>query len=543
MERKRILIKFFHGLGDVVQFTIVLRHLRVYRPDWSVEVVTTQGKHTALAGLCDRVYIAGQESPRPESEYFHVFAVGWYENYNRYKDRPNSKVTNSLQEEFAIDYDPALASYVVNYSVDDYKTARLWLQHLCGAKPVSDSNGRLNAIVFHYQGNTSPDRKNLDHELIRTACQRALRFGYVPVILDWDNRSPVPDNHTIFCPRVGPGDVWGNFGSGCAAMIAALIDNSSLFVGIDSGPGKVASSTTTPNISVWTKHHPIQFHDPSATTLHLVPDHVQISPSDDPDILKYFEEHYNYKRYKHLATDLLDTMGQGLGIPTFRDDMHEHRASAKGPLTSTKFDALYYEEHKRAGLDYAGYGAWQETYGRWLVKSLHLDGKHGLDIGCACGAIAWGLQCAGMRMAAFDVNNHMIHVGRQHFPALVLAVCDAVNLHLVDSNSQDLYHSNQVGEHWRKDYVPLIFKEAYRVLKPGGVFFWVADTIDLFERQGRLHEMEDPTNQCVERLQWWIDRATEAGLVAAPHLAERLTGHPDNYFQKYDWDWFVMVKP
>ena len=36
----RILIEFQHGLGDTVQLSSVLAHLRHYRPDWQIDVAT-----------------------------------------------------------------------------------------------------------------------------------------------------------------------------------------------------------------------------------------------------------------------------------------------------------------------------------------------------------------------------------------------------------------------------------------------------------------------------------------------------------------------
>ncbi len=33
-----VLIEFAHGLGDAVQFSVVLKHLRKYKPDWNIDV-------------------------------------------------------------------------------------------------------------------------------------------------------------------------------------------------------------------------------------------------------------------------------------------------------------------------------------------------------------------------------------------------------------------------------------------------------------------------------------------------------------------------
>src|SRR6516165_2080042 len=47
-----ILIKQAYGLGDAVQLTCVLQHLAKHRPDWSIDVATGIGKHSAFRGLC-----------------------------------------------------------------------------------------------------------------------------------------------------------------------------------------------------------------------------------------------------------------------------------------------------------------------------------------------------------------------------------------------------------------------------------------------------------------------------------------------------------
>jgi SAM-dependent methyltransferase len=136
----------------------------------------------------------------------------------------------------------------------------------------------------------------------------------------------------------------------------------------------------------------------------------------------------------------------------------------------------------------------------------------------------------------------MIWIGRNRFPHLVLAVCDAVNLHLTDDESVDFYHSNQVAEHWRPDHVPLIFAEAFRVMKEGGHIFVVMDTTELFERQDRKGESEDPTNRCIQPLQWWRDRLADAGFSPDPETEAKMRNHPNSYFSKYDWDGLLYRK-
>jgi len=110
-------------------------------------------------------------------------------------------------------------------------------------------------------------------------------------------------------------------------------------------------------------------------------------------------------------------------------------------LTARNFHVEYYEEHRRAGLDYLGHGEWQEHYGRWLVEVFGLRDHDVLDGGCAAGSIAYGFQKAGARAHGVDLNNHTIALGKLKFP-VPLYVCDIVNLHLFGDNSFALVHTN-----------------------------------------------------------------------------------------------------
>jgi ADP-heptose:LPS heptosyltransferase len=292
---KNILITFPHGLGDAVQLTVVLKHLHELRPDWCVDVIGLRGKHSAWNGLCRRAYHDAEPQPH-ESAYDQVFRLSWWENHNRYNNRPNTKITNCLAEVFDLAYLPSLGRYSIKISGEMYgKTAR----YLESIGSIRLSNRRYNVVAIHYEGNTSQKRKNLSHDVIAQVVTEVRLRGYVPVILDWDNRSPIPDNCTTFRPKVGEGDLWGSFGSGDAESITALIGQVSLFIGIDSGPGKCASATDTPTVIVWTGHHPVQFHDPAPNTIHLIPEHHRkLGPASSEDVWRYFSSNYDYRIYE-----------------------------------------------------------------------------------------------------------------------------------------------------------------------------------------------------------------------------------------------------
>ena len=66
-KKTKILIQFRHGLGDAIQLTALLQHLRHYHPDWNIEVAALPGKQTAYVGLCDRNFLAEWQASRDGS--------------------------------------------------------------------------------------------------------------------------------------------------------------------------------------------------------------------------------------------------------------------------------------------------------------------------------------------------------------------------------------------------------------------------------------------------------------------------------------------
>jgi len=304
----KVLIKFAHGLGDTVQLSVVLRHLAIFHPDWQITVHCGRGKHTALLGLCHQV-IHDQEREPNEHDYAVVFSLMWFENYCRYLDRPNTKVTNTLTEVFNLPWMEDLGRYQIKVRPDAVVRASKYLQET-GCR-FDEVKKRFQAVLLHYEGNTSQSKKNLSHWQAREICFAIQETGRVPVLLDWDRRSPLPDQKTIFCPRAGQDDIWGGFGSGDAEILAALISLSEAFIGIDSGPGKVASATDTPTLIHWLGHHPMQFHDPAANTVHLIPENHRTLPPcvSDERIVNWFMVHYAYLTYKDPHDQLTLTAG------------------------------------------------------------------------------------------------------------------------------------------------------------------------------------------------------------------------------------------
>ncbi len=309
VEPLSVLIRFHHGLGDVVQLGVVLKHLRKHRPNWTVDVWCGRGKHTALTGLCRRVYHDRDMNRVPLDQYDRIFEPGFYESRERLPGKPNTKAVDTCERILGIPWEAELGRYKVAYDHVHINKAADYFASI-GAK---QKKLEYNVVLIHGSGNTSQPRKNLFDWQVEILCEQVIAAGRLPVILDWDDRSTLPDQKRIFCPRVtAPGgtDLWGGFGSGDAATIAAMIQLSEAFVGVDSGPGKIASATDTPSLICWHGHHPMNFHDPAPNTTHLVPeDHYRLEPlsdrvREDPDgpcgyplLLEYFLSHYDVLTY------------------------------------------------------------------------------------------------------------------------------------------------------------------------------------------------------------------------------------------------------
>ena len=214
-------------------------------------------------------------------------------------------------------------------------------------------------------------------------------------------------------------------------------------------------------------------------------------------------------------------------------------------LTSVTYDAQYYEEHRRAGLDYLAFGTWQQQYGKWLCQGIGWHGQSVLDIGCACGSIVRGMGEAGIIVQGIDISEHMVNLGRDRWPdiAALLHVGDAVDLTRFADAQFDGIHSAQVAEHWIPDAVPQVLRELARITKVDGVFFCAFDTQELFDRQGRRYETDDPTHICIRPMSWWHAQLIASGWeVCTNEFSQRLLEQNSKFIQNHDWDWFTARK-
>lgn len=497
-DAESLLIKFRHGLGDASQMLLVLANLRHYYPRLRLAMASQRGKHSLHHGACD-LALCLEDDPINDKEWQHVRDIPYFECYQAYDLVPSTKNFQCILDEFRLD--PIAFPYRVAIDPYNAETARRYVQSLPSP-----------AVAIHYQANTNAGNKNLRHETIKLLCEMLLANGFTPIILDWDRRSPLPDNKRIYNPGQNH-PLWKQYGTGDGNALAALLQECRLCVGVDSGPLHVCQGTDTPGLGVFTRQHPIYCFDLNGELTHLVPEgHYEFIRGDKDVAYRYFCDHYQFETYTNIDKRLCDVVAHLLGIRERVDPTRDpgYRGSGRP----------YYDEAMRGGLDYAVYGGWQRDYGQWLADTLGLKGKHVLDVGCACGSIAQGFQVAGVHAHGVDINGYMVGRGRELFQLASMNICDAAHLWPYDPHCVDAAHLCEVVHELPERLTLPVLAELSRVVKPGGLV-WCSCTD------------KDPAAA-------WGQAAAALGWTdARPEFEEALRGHPLSYLPRFPWKWVL----
>lgn len=250
-----------YGLGDSVQMSSVLRHVKKYRPEWRVDY---RNEHNVGRGLVDRVLT--YQEPLPDKRYTGEIQICLYDTWANWHDRPNTRVSSALHEFFGMEWDPECGQYQIDVSIESRTRVRSILAD------------RDNVVAVHYQGDSSKAKKDLTDRQAYSIYDCIHKLGCEPLLM-------------------GRHNPWG----GDAEMNCAIISQCRAFVGIDSGPSKCASATDTPTLVTWTGHHPAPFHDPAPNTTHLVPTgyHGLEPVCNEPNVIKWFEDHHEVWQYEN----------------------------------------------------------------------------------------------------------------------------------------------------------------------------------------------------------------------------------------------------
>lgn len=281
MTQLNILISLHsgYGVGDGAQMSAVLRHLRKHRPDWVIDYRADEGKHQAGYDIVSDHFAFGTSHPSGCSRHYDgEVEICLFDTWANWHDRPNTRVSSCLHEVFGLPWDESCGRYEINVP---------WQTMEQGERLMPSIPGRY--VALHYRGDSSPARKDLSHEQATAICAGIRAAGGCPLLLDWRGQWPLHEEKVL--PGVHGRDVSVN---------AAVISQCAAYVGIDSGPSKCASATSTPALVIWTGHHPAPFHDPAPNTTHLVPEgyHGLFPVCNDPGVIQWFEAHHAVRTYR-----------------------------------------------------------------------------------------------------------------------------------------------------------------------------------------------------------------------------------------------------
>lgn len=373
-----VLLRFPHGLGDCVQLTTVLLHLRQLVPDWQIDVASRPGTQSCFAGLCRAQYVLGQEPP---DDYDLARTLHWYEPHTCYADSPATKAERCLREVFNVQPQPELCRYEIAPSA---------AHHAAAAAYLASIGSPTRYAVLHYQGHTTRRNKDLKHQQAGALVEYLRSHDVAVILLDWDARSRLVSRQGVYCPGRDHA-LWGDHPGGDAGAVAALCAQASLCVGIDSGPGHIMGAIDTPTIIAWTHHHPLHYFGHAEHVTHLVPmrhaEYLRGSPEDQAAGRAYFAEHYDWRIYQHLATALTRTAAEKLQPSPYRvaGDHWIRRAHDDPDYTIVR--DVYLEDAYR-------------------VAELPLKPATAVDVGACFGAFATRLRAHSSRTRIACVEAH-----------------------------------------------------------------------------------------------------------------------------------------
>jgi len=407
----RLLISTWHGLGDAVQMSVVLAHLRHYFPGVRVELAVPESQVAIFGGQADAVHANARAKDRRFAGGFdHHCDLAWFEARASYPDVPSTKAEKCLKEVFGLQPIDALCQkYRLDVSDAAREKARAWLATNLPSPLAGEGLGVRGFALLHYQGSSRKEQKDLREEDARWLCER-LRddFGLTPVVLDRDRT----------CPFVNPtnGIFRWDASNRDPELLAAVISEAKLFVGIDSGPLHVAAATTTTTIAIWREHHPLHYLCPASNVLNLVPpEHAEHVLGDRAAGLAYFQSRYRHRVYHALLTDTHDAIEDVLAKPTL---------ATEDLFWAAMQGSLWPQE------DPINYLPSLETYFRCLFRTVReLNPRSIVEIGVRAGYSAFTMltACPAARYLGIDLDDGSEggNVGASLYAAQLLAPFNA----------------------------------------------------------------------------------------------------------------------
>ncbi|BCZ84370.1 hypothetical protein PTKU64_80450 [Paraburkholderia terrae] len=238
--RDEIAIQFTHGLGDCAWFAL---QLPLYvRRGYRFRLACSADKHIVFAGsgveltadASGTLFVPWHEGLQPTAEADWNNAWRWNKGARNFSVSPMPDI--GTPKDLWDEYRAERVNLLPHLPVASCRAAGDWLHAL--ARPV---------VLVHTHGNTGPERKNLDAVQCRRLYFRLLEEtdGTI-VLLDWDNRVPRLAHWRVRHLA----DDWKNIDT---STLFALMAQSDLLIGVDSGPLHAARLVDMPAIGVWTR--------------------------------------------------------------------------------------------------------------------------------------------------------------------------------------------------------------------------------------------------------------------------------------------------
>lgn len=261
-ESLRILIKFRHGVGDNVHLSIPLKHIKSQRPKWEVDVAVSPRRENLFchSNLCRKVFTYTRLPLDKHYDWVYenetiVFTKQWDQPYDtlqlplkKYPGFPVSWATHFTKEVLQLELENELFSFFVGTD-DRY--------HTIAERTVPFEK----YAVINYYGKTNDSVSYFGEQEARKTCQILMEKGLTPIILDFDNRSLLPDNQKIFRANI-PQE---------SGVLAAFLKRAAVYIGLDSGPLALAAAVGTPTIALWDITSPQYLFAFNENALHFHP--------------------------------------------------------------------------------------------------------------------------------------------------------------------------------------------------------------------------------------------------------------------------------
>lgn len=247
---------FDHGLGDCVHFAHLLQLYRNRGYDISVHYEANKALVWQAAGI--------EYAPLEGARYHHWGYPEGFNQPNAQQDFSGSKIAGNfnlsplpylggVQDAWAellrVDLDGSVEPHLPAEAVG---AAQRFLQHL--PRPI---------VLLHTAGTNFPEAKNIAPHVSALLYRTLLdSFDGSLILLDWDNRVPAMAHGRV---RHLKRD-WGHIDLYC---LAALMQQASLLIGIDSGPFHFAAMTRLPALGIFHQHYPSCVTLPRACNVYM----------------------------------------------------------------------------------------------------------------------------------------------------------------------------------------------------------------------------------------------------------------------------------